>query len=507
MPTARAVRHHLALVVVAVLLGAVAGWAYAGTMTTSYTSTARVLVDPAVGNPFVPTPTAVRQDELTSLETEAQVAGSAEVLASVARQAPPWTTAGLARGLLVTVPPNSQVLEISFTATDPAVARRIAGLTADAYLANRARRSDAVNAARVHRVVTQTSSVVTDLRAATAAAQQGTPAERLFQTQLATALRNELVNLRAQRTALENSDSPVGAVITPAGVAQDATSLVALGLPVGGGLAGLLVGCLLALALERFRGVVRSPAEVAELGLPVAAAVPQPSPWARVLRREDPEAFGDTVRRLRAAVLEQDPRPDIVAVASCDGDRPRSEVCEAVAESFARAGHRVVLVRTDGPPIGGGLVAQEGLAQALEYDRLDVLELLLPSVEPLLCLLPSGGFTAQQRELMVAARLRAVLRPLVEAGNLVVVESPTVHRAEGEAVLAAADLGLVVVVAGRTRRADVARAARVRGGSLGALLVGRGRASLPDHPAPVDGDPAARTRTAVPQQQLTRRHR
>ncbi|MGZ6753876.1 MAG: Wzz/FepE/Etk N-terminal domain-containing protein, partial [Nocardioides sp.] len=91
MPTARAVRHHLALVVVAVLLGAVAGWAYAGTMATSYTSTARVLVDPAVGNPFVPTPTAVRQDELTSLETEAQVAGSAEVLASVAQQAPPWT--------------------------------------------------------------------------------------------------------------------------------------------------------------------------------------------------------------------------------------------------------------------------------------------------------------------------------------------------------------------------------------------------------------------------------
>ena len=43
---------------------------------TTYTSTARVLVNPSVGNPFVPTPASVRQDELTSLETEAQVVRS-----------------------------------------------------------------------------------------------------------------------------------------------------------------------------------------------------------------------------------------------------------------------------------------------------------------------------------------------------------------------------------------------------------------------------------------------
>ena len=70
---------------------------------------------------------------------------------------------------------------------------------------------------------------------------------------------------------------------------------------------------------------------------------------------------------------------------------------EAVAESFARAGHRVVLVRADGHETARGLVVEDGLAQALLYERLDVLELLQPSVEPLLCLLPSGGFTAQSR--------------------------------------------------------------------------------------------------------------
>ena len=47
-----------------------------------------MLVNPSVGNPFAPTPASVRQDELTSLETEAQVARSAEVLGAVAAPEP-----------------------------------------------------------------------------------------------------------------------------------------------------------------------------------------------------------------------------------------------------------------------------------------------------------------------------------------------------------------------------------------------------------------------------------
>ena len=106
------------------------------------------------------------------------------------------------------MPPNTQILEITYSASDPVVAQQVADAVANAYLANRDRRFDEVNAARIERVETRTLTVVTDLRAATAAAQTGTAAERLFQEQLADALRNELVSLRAQRTALENSESP-----------------------------------------------------------------------------------------------------------------------------------------------------------------------------------------------------------------------------------------------------------------------------------------------------------
>ena len=107
------------------------------------------------------------------------------------------------------------------------------------------------------------------------------------------------------------------------------------------------------------------------------------------------------------------------------------------------------------------------------FRSLNVLELLQPSVEPLLCILP-GGFTPQSRELLIADRVRATLAPLVEDGNLVVVQAPGTDTTEGEALLGAADLGIVVVTTDRTRLAAVTRSVE-QGGSrvpLAALVVG-----------------------------------
>jgi succinoglycan biosynthesis transport protein ExoP len=474
--TSRAVRHHLVLVAVCIALGLALGWLYGASVPASFTSSARVLVDPAVGNPFVPTPTSVRQDEPTSLETEAQVARSTEVLDAVVRSNPTLSVGALGRGLQVTVPPNTQILEISYTAGDPLVAQQVTQAVAEEYLANRARRAEAVTSTQIDRVEKQAQSVVADLRAATTAAQQGSTAERSFQAELATALRNDLVSLRAQRTALENSQSPAGAVISPATRPAAAADLVATAAPVGGAFAGLALGCLVALLLERGRGVVRSSEEVLETGLPIAGVV-APAPWPRRLRARtvDTDRFDNTVRRLRASILELAPRPNVIAVAPASPGDPAPAVAEALATSFARAGHRVVLVRTDVQAAVSDLVVENGLAQALVYDRLDPLELLQPTVEPLLGVLPGGGFSAQSRELFVVDRLRTVLAPLLDAGNVVVVDAPDIESTEGEALVDAAGLTLLVVTANRTRRSALERAgerARSAGATLAAVLVG-----------------------------------
>ncbi|GAB6985662.1 Wzz/FepE/Etk N-terminal domain-containing protein [Nocardioides pyridinolyticus] len=475
---ARAVRHHPAPVIVCVLLGAVLGWLYAGSAPATYTSLARVLVNPAVGNPYAPVPSSVRQDEATSLETEAQVVRSVEVLGAVARSDPTLTTEALERGVQVVVPPNTQLLEISYSAGDPEVARAATDAVATAYLQNRRQRFEQVNQARIERVAARTDDVIRELRAATAAAESTTRSDRSFQIELAGALRSELVSLRAQRTVLENTETPPGEIIRPATEPASAGGLTARVLPVAGALLGLALGCLIALVRERTSGAVRSAVEVEQAAVPVVAAVPRQSWRARLpFRRRSGEAFDTTIRRLRAALLDIEPRPDVIAVAPAGAGGSCAEVAEAVAESFARAGHRVVLVQTDGPATRGGLVlGEQGLADALVHERLDPMDLLHPSVEPLLCLLPSGVPTAQSRELFVVDRLRAVLAPLVAAGNLVVLQAPGLDTVEGEALVGAADLGLVVVTLGTTRPREVeqvaAAPARTRGTVLAALVVG-----------------------------------
>ncbi|QIG44397.1 hypothetical protein G5V58_17875 [Nocardioides anomalus] len=471
--TVRAVRHHLPLVLVCLFLGVVGGYLYAGSQVPVYTSTSRVLVDPSVGNPYVPSPSSVRQDELASLETEAQVVRSEEVLSAVLPQFPGLSLGALQRNVQVVIPPNTQVLDITFASEQQNLTQPVADAVAKAFLANRARRSDEVNQTRISRVESRTNAVMEDLRRATADAQSDNAATALYNEQLSGALRNELVSLRAQRTALENSESPTGDVIGPAGAGKSAEGLTATVVPLGVALVGLALGCLLAVLLERSRAVVRSTADVAATGVPVLAAAPASGLRRRDRRRSESEAFGTAVRRLRAAVLELEPRPDIIAVAPPGPTSSDGEVPAAIAESFAKAGHRVVLVRTDGGDNRDGVdVDDRGLAQALLFERVDVRDLLRPSVEPLLSVLSDGGFDAQSRELLVADRVRAVLSPLVRDGYLIVIQAPGVDSAEGEAFFGAADLGIVVVRRGRSQSRTVRNAVQaVRGKSAEALAL------------------------------------
>lgn len=452
----QAVRRHLAIVLVLLFVGLALGW-FAGTgQTVSWTSTSRVLINPTVGNPFAPAPSTVRQDELTSLETEAQVAGSEEVLAPVAAANPPMTVEDLERGLAITVPANTQILEMSFTADDADTAQRLAFSIAGSYLDNRDLRSSSVNEERIVRVERETEAVVDDLRAATAAAQRGTEAQRLFQSELASALRNQLVSLRAQRSYLENSEAPAGSVISPASAAVSSGGLTPVLMMVIGALVGVTLGCALALVRERLTGRVRTSRDVEAAGVPVLAASSTAPSW-RPFRTHVAEPGDDIARRLRARVLGLVPTPEVVAVAPATSGDPGPAVAETLAASFARAGHRVVLVRT------GTEGDVRGLAHVLLHERTRVAELLQPSSDPLLTLLP-WGFTDQNRERLSFDTLRGALAPLLNAGHIVVLESPDVTSVEGEAILGAADLGLVVVTIGRTRTRAVAELGARRAG-------------------------------------------
>jgi len=502
--TAHAVLRHLGWVLAFVILGTLGGWWYAGTAANTYTSTASVLVNPTAGNPFVPSPSSVRQNELTSLETEAQVMRSTEVVGAAVEGHPGWTVSQVQKALDVVVPPNTQILQVSYTSKDRDQAQEVTQAVADSYLANREARYDALTAERITRVEQRTKDVVAELEKHRAASldESLSAAERSFEADLAEASRNELVSLRAQRTALDNSEAPSGEVIAPASRARSNAGLTALAMPIGGALAGLALGALIAVLLERWRGRIRTAHDVELQGLPVLAGVPHHGPTGRLRgHRSTGEELDTTVRRLRATILDLEPRPDVITVAPAGSRRTGDPAAaETIAQSFAKAGHSVVLVRADlGPSSEGpGIEELDGLSQMLVYERLSPLDLLQPTAEPLLSVLPSGGFTAQSRELLLADRLRSVLAPLIEAGHLVVVQSAGIDSPEGEAATGASDLSILVVNQGRTRAkavAQVARLVRRTGTSLGVFVVGRhsvrpdlargsedGVASKPAHP-------------------------
>ncbi len=127
-------------------------------------------------------------------------------------------------------------------------------------------------------------------------------------------------------------------MIAPADNGAPAGALPAPVLPIGGALAGLGLGCLIAVLLERLGGRVRSADEVELAGVRVLAVAPESIPGARLIRGRHAADFDATIRRLRAHVLELDPRPEIITVAPVGTGRSDGLVSEALAESFAKAG-------------------------------------------------------------------------------------------------------------------------------------------------------------------------
>ncbi len=217
------------VVVWCLAIGLLIGWLLAAAQPASYSSTAHVLVNPTVGNPFAPAPASVRQDELTSLETEAQVARSAEVLSEVAADNPPLTLRELQRGAghhaAAQHPGPRDHLHRGRRGRGPArrgrVVRRLPRQPGPARRRGQ-RGADRLGWSRRPRASWTTCAPPPPPPSA------AREAERLFQTELAGALRNELVSLRAQRSSLENSEAPAGSVISPASPAASAAGLTPL---------------------------------------------------------------------------------------------------------------------------------------------------------------------------------------------------------------------------------------------------------------------------------------
>jgi Mrp family chromosome partitioning ATPase len=345
---------------------------------------------------------------------------------------------------------RSSFVDLTYTDTDPARARRVVETYAKAW----ATRRNALDAKRLRAAMagvdSQTSRLqrqVTELSGAAAS----DPVRSAELTRVQARL-NVLVKLHddivKQQLFLGAPTGVVGrAVITQVSRPTPRALVIVLGL-----LIGLLAGIGLALLLEAARPTVLAPADVERAtGVQVIASVPRSgmrSGLPVVKRPFSPAAEG--YRRVAGALERRGLGGDvrIVAVAAADPGEGTSLLSANLAHSLARQGHDVVLVSADlrHPTLDAmvNLEGESGLAEWLQ-DGAGHTPLPLRVVVDHLLFLPAGSTNRNPGELLTAGRLRQGLQPLADAGYIVLIDTPpALWSAEAMTLAAMADATLLV---------------------------------------------------------------
>src|SRR4051794_14688636 len=140
VPLGRIVRSHLPLIVATTLVGVLLGFLASTKLNQSASATTSVLLNTLDGNPFS---ASTNGQQLINLETEAQALQSDAVAKMVATATHTRTSAAeLLANLSVTNPPNTQVLEVTYSAPKSKDASTISQSFADSYLKYRRQRAD-----------------------------------------------------------------------------------------------------------------------------------------------------------------------------------------------------------------------------------------------------------------------------------------------------------------------------------------------------------------------------
>jgi capsular exopolysaccharide synthesis family protein len=249
------------------------------------------------------------------------------------------------------------------------------------------------------------------------------------------------------------------------------------------GMAGLAAGVLLAFLLETMDQAVRKPADVeTKLGLPVLGSVPllekgvQPMEALADLRSPFSEAYHSI--RSNLAFSTKDGAPKVLSVTSARPEEGKSTTAFALAQGFARAGMRVLLVDLDlRNPSQHKIIGADNRVGAsnLLTGAVRVQGAVQPTDWPNLFLIPSGPLPPSPAELLIGPRLVAFTKEATEHFDIVILDGPPVMGLADSPLIASVATGCVLTIeAGRTSRAQ-ARAAikRLRVGDarlFGAIL-------------------------------------
>lgn len=482
-------RRRWRLVCAGVLGGVVLAAAAVLGLPSHYTSTAAVQVWPSGMAEFTGEDSGRLSGEV-NLDTEAQVLVSDQVSSTVARAlargGPAPATEELRERVEVSVPPNSSVLEISYSDTTPEAARAGAQAYADAYLELRRERIEDLVGTHLEALREEQEERYGELAAATG---EGLLAGEA-RTEALSAQIAGLGEALGPLSALAETVEP-GRVITPAGLPQEASRPVPVLWLAGGAALGLLAGLLAAVARDRLDPRLHGAEDTARAGaspvlLDLSGRTERGERSPGLLldgHRQGQRAneFAHAVRAHLNRVPARDERsrssaegssppagaPDaaeepaeghVVLVAATTPGRAAGATAVNLAAALARTGSETLLVcaqpRADAVCELLELAEGPGLAEAL-LEGEDPADLeVRPDIEPRLRVLRYGS---PGREAPVQSTAMPELVRLLRgsAEYVVLALAPASERADVHALVGTADLVVPVVETGLTRRTDL----------------------------------------------------
>ncbi len=465
-------RSNAILVVVTSLLGLVFGL-FAGTkVVESSSATTPILLNPLDGNPFYP---GSRGEQLVNLETEAQVLRSkavAEMVVETTRSS--RTAEELLADVSVTVPVNTQILEVTYTSTSPRNAVAMSQAFADDYLAYRGQRAQRLITDQTEQLNVQIADLQSQLELL-AQQRSGVPtnsAEAIVLQSRMDSVAAEISALSTNRSELAGSPLDPGQVVTRAELDPqgplDKKALVGL----GGLLAGFALGMIIAVVRSHGVQPVRSPEDVVECGTSVLGSI-------GTAERTGLTAMDDDVRKICVGVLAvEGRRPFTLLVAPATTTADHAWCLIDLANGFARSGLDTLVIDATlngtGPAVALDHPEARGLSDVLL--GLEAIDTSLRPVAPLMRVLPPGRDITRITDLFVGDPMVRVLRRAAEMSDVVIIASGSVQSGSAQSLANLADSVVIEVVESATDRSEIERASealeRLGGRYLGAVFVG-----------------------------------
>jgi uncharacterized protein involved in exopolysaccharide biosynthesis/Mrp family chromosome partitioning ATPase len=495
------VRRQWPAVLICLLLGLGLAITYLKLAPPKYESTTSVLVTDT-------TPTSsssqANRTSTINLDTEAQLVTATQTVTAAAKtlHVSGDAVSDLASKVSVSVPPNTDILDITYTGGTARTSQSGSLAFAQAYLTQRQGAAQTALDAQEKALQTQTDALTKQLQQVvdSGAGLPPNSAQSARVNDEAAALNTQLTNLGNDLNTLLATTVTPGVIVTQPALPTSPSSPNTLITLAAGVVLGLLAGAGVAAMRHRADDVIRTPDDLfRRTRVPVASVLSTRLHAGEVALLPPLSADGRGYARLRNLVttsLEESTRRVVVVAGVRRGGGP---VAANLAASLARAGEEVYLVCGDvfGNTAGAllGDDPGEGLAEVLADEReVDDVVRRLPGIPGLHIIGP--GRDADRADALLQTRSpRRLIDRLLETGAYVVIEAPPTRDSPDAQTLAnVSELAVLVVEASDTSARDVldacAQLESVHAAVLGAVIARYGRDSLADQ-RPSDATPDA----------------